>query len=464
MIPELVRTVILGVVGYFLLQTTIWLIVFRWRYLPHLRRFFEDMPMMTASRYSAEVNREDIEFPTRDGLILRGSFLPALQPPTNSNNPSQVNGQLKTSPNHSIAENHTPETELDTAGPERTEPERTEPERTGPERASPTERVPRGVVVFCHELNGDRWNAVPYVGPLRREGFDVLTFDFRNHGQSDSSQGYQPMPWVTNHELRDLEAALDYLALQKPGVPVGLLGVSRGGCTVLCLAARRSAVRAVATDGAFPLMPTLLMALRKWMRVYTALAWFYQRVPNWLLAWHLEWAVLSAQVRHRFWFYRPESAASRVTQPTLMVHGGKDGFIPPEVASRLAQRVAGLQQFWVVPKAKHNRAILASQTDYGKVLVDFFVKHLGQPDDRADDQPDDQPADRSDRRSTQLNPSRPQATRDPAPEAGPTVSSQLTSTLHAQQPQRSAAPLVNGRKKSAGGISVHGSAQGLLLQ
>ena len=67
-------------------------------------------------------------------------------------------------------------------------------------------------MVFCHELGGDRWGAGGYAGELRNSGFDIFTFDFRNHGLSDSLPGYQPMPWLTEYEMADVQAAVDYVA------------------------------------------------------------------------------------------------------------------------------------------------------------------------------------------------------------------------------------------------------------
>ena len=51
-------------------------------------------------------------------------------------------------------------------------------------RAATAERV--GVLVFCHEYLSDRWSFRPYADHLRDLGFDVFTFDFRNHGDERS--------------------------------------------------------------------------------------------------------------------------------------------------------------------------------------------------------------------------------------------------------------------------------------
>jgi len=97
----------------------------------------------------------------------------------------------------------------------------------------------RGVVAFCHEFTGDRWLFENYVGPLLEQGFDVFSFDFCNHGRSDSIPGYEPIQWVTTHEVDDVRAIIDGLCSRPDADPQGvaILGVSKGGGAALAAAA-----------------------------------------------------------------------------------------------------------------------------------------------------------------------------------------------------------------------------------
>ena len=47
----------------------------------------------------------------------------------------------------------------------------------------------RGPVVFCHEFLSDRWSYLPLPGPPADQGYDIFTFDFRNHGTSATRSG-----------------------------------------------------------------------------------------------------------------------------------------------------------------------------------------------------------------------------------------------------------------------------------
>jgi len=87
------------------------------------------------------------------------------------------------------------------------------------------------------------------LGPLRRAGFNVLTWDARGFGES-GGQASVDSPAL---EGRDVQALIDWLAgqpeakLDKPGDPrVGMSGVSYGGAIQLVTAAIDSRVDAIA--------------------------------------------------------------------------------------------------------------------------------------------------------------------------------------------------------------------------
>ena len=113
------------------------------------------------------------------------------------------------------------------------------------------------MIVYCHEFLSDRWSFQPYLDHLRDLGYDLFTFDFRNHGESPAEPDYAPMHWTTDHEVRDLRAALAYLRTRPDHDPAGfgLFGVSRGGTTALAGRRRRSATSGASSPTA-PFRPT----------------------------------------------------------------------------------------------------------------------------------------------------------------------------------------------------------------
>lgn len=235
-----------------------------------------------------------------------------------------------------------------------------------------------GVIVFCHELTSDRNSAAPYVEDLRRRGFDVFAFDFRNHGASGHTAGYEPLPWLTRYELSDVRAAIDYVCGRDDADPqgVGLMGVSRGGTAALSIAALDPRVLAVTTDGAFAFHTIQLHYIRRYMQIYTAWSRLFERLPDALLKPSCVWSQWLIGRRRGCRFVQVESLVRRIRQPVLMIHGENDPYIPLDTAVRLQAQLGGRSRLWVVPEARHNGSIRTATAEYHRQLARFFLKHL----------------------------------------------------------------------------------------
>lgn len=287
-------------------------------YVPVVVRAFAEPPWLRAETYPPLEDAEECRFLTDDGLVLRGSYL------------------------HTTAERR------------------------------------QGVVAFCHEMTGDRWGATPYVEQLRRQGFDIFTFDFRNHGASDRMPDYRPLPWLTRYELADVRAAVDYLCSRPDADPrgVGLLGVSKGASAALSAAADEPRILAVATDGAFPIDAMQKHYIRRFMDIYVPFPRLNARLPDVSLSSFCHWAKFLVGQKHHCRFVDVEQAARRVRQPVLMIHGERDAYVPIEVAQALRAALAGRSRLWVVAGAKHNGSISLARREYERRLCRFFGKRL----------------------------------------------------------------------------------------
>jgi pimeloyl-ACP methyl ester carboxylesterase len=237
-----------------------------------------------------------------------------------------------------------------------------------------------GVIAFCHELTANRWSAVSYLEQLRRDGYDVFTFDFRNHGASDRLRGYQPLPWVTYFELADVRAVIDYLA-SRPDADsrgIGLVGVSKGGTAALCAAVRDRRVVCVAADSAFATEAVQLHFFRRYIEALSP-AWklaIARRMPDRALAMLALWARLVVGLRMRCRFVNVGLSLRRLTRPVMLVHGERDSMIPLDVARALRGSLGGPSKLWIVPRAKHNGAIVVARGEYERRLARFFGRRL----------------------------------------------------------------------------------------
>jgi len=152
---------------------------------------------------------EDVEFLTRDGLMLRGWFVPPA-----------------------------PDAPVDTGG---------------------------ASVVCAHGTGAHRGVLLPQAALLHRVGYGVLLFDFRAHGASDgqvSSFGF--------HEIHDLHASVAYLRSRADvdAARIAVLGHSMGGATALRAAARGLEVRTLVVISAVSsLRANLMRGVRRYTRL-----------------------------------------------------------------------------------------------------------------------------------------------------------------------------------------------------
>lgn len=88
---------------------------------------------------------------------------------------------------------------------------------------------------------------------LANNGYGVLAWDFRAHGESAgeiSTIGY--------FEQLDVEAALEYALAQKSVKHIGAWGGSMGGATIILTAAKRVEIEAIVADSSFPALEDIL--------------------------------------------------------------------------------------------------------------------------------------------------------------------------------------------------------------
>lgn len=288
------------------------------KYTPKIVRIFEDRPLFMPLKVAPTDDGELVGFPADDGVRLSGAYF----------------------------------------------------------RARTAARV--GVLIYCHEFLSDLWSFQPYIDHLRDVGFDIFSFDFRNHGESESQPDYEPLQWVSDREVRDLRGALRYLRSRPDRDPAGygLFGVSRGGTAALFAAADEPDVWGVITDGAFPTRGTMVPYIVRWAEIYVPAKWIRTIVPHWvyeILAWI---ARRRSERRLGCRFQNVESAVSRLApRPWLMIHGLRDAYIGPEIARSLFAYGDGPKDLWLVSDAKHNRCRQTEPVAYAERVLAFLAAH-----------------------------------------------------------------------------------------
>jgi fermentation-respiration switch protein FrsA (DUF1100 family) len=305
---------VLLVIGLFILYWHL-----RLNYGPYLVRIFQEKPLFIIPRGQPVTNAEDVEFRSGDGLPLRGCY-------------------LKT-----------------------------------------TAHRREGVVVFGIEFGSNRWASVPYCEHLLNHGFDVFAFEMRGQGESGLQPGYEPMQWVTDFEVSDARAALDYVKSRPDADPrgVGFFGISKGGGAGLLAYANDPYVRCFVTDGIFATFTTVVPYMRKWISIYNKRYKIQAMLPTWY--YELVGRTCVGRLARRSGFRLPdlEKAMPQLApRPLLMIHGGGDTYIKPEMAEALYRRAREPKELWMVDGAKHNQALHIAGDEYRRRTLEFFYKHL----------------------------------------------------------------------------------------
>ena len=246
----------------------------------------------------------------------------------------------------------------------------------------------RGVLLFCHELNGNRYNVAPFLDRLLDAGFDLLTFDFRNHGQSDKTLYGQPTPWMTQSDLEDVKAAVDYLALRinGEGKEISIFGLGKGATVALCVAGSDSRVRSVVLDAPIPenrlfdkncweLLSKSVRSSRWNFRLSVSL--FFRAILHSLTSpiasFYCAWQRFVLGMWYGCRFVNPWPLAKRVRQPMMIIHGHADSKTRADQIQAFCDRLPTRPRLWIVPAS--------SREGYGQIneecssqVARFFVE------------------------------------------------------------------------------------------
>jgi pimeloyl-ACP methyl ester carboxylesterase len=236
------------------------------------------------------------------------------------------------------------------------------------------ELEPRGLVLFCPELGGDHATAGWYCDALLQAGFDVLSFDFRGQGDSDSVANYAPIHWPTQYELTDLRAMIDFIEIRDDlrELPLCLMGISRGSLTGLIAAAQEPRIRAVIGEGTYTIDALMQHFTLKWAELYVS-PWVLRFIPRWHYRITLTLVRWTSEARRKVRYAHAESVLPRLgNRPVLLIAGERDNYVPPTVTQGIARRIGSHCAVWTAPEAKHNQARDAAREEYDRRIVEFF--------------------------------------------------------------------------------------------
>ena len=167
-------------------------------------------------------------------------------------------------------------------------------------------------LVIVHGWGANAEMMLPLAEPFHAAGMDVLLYDARNHGQSDSDS-FSSLPRFAE----DLEKVLEWLQQRSPEHKVVVLGHSVGAAASILTASRGANIDLVISVSGFA-HPRLMMNRhlnRPWLPSFLR--------P--LIISYIQWVI-----GFRFDDIAPMNRITHVRCPVLLAHGTADTTVPIE--------------------------------------------------------------------------------------------------------------------------------------
>jgi alpha-beta hydrolase superfamily lysophospholipase len=219
---------------------------------------------------------------------------------------------------------------------------------------------PIGTVVLLHGYGRDKSQMLSAAHFLHQAHFHTLAYDARAHGQSTGTQST-----VGAREQADLKKVLDWLGTRGITDRIGALGFSMGGATAIMTAADEPRLQAVATEGCFSTLDTLL-------GVAFPVFFHLPSLPYAPLAVRFcEWQAGFAAAD-----LRPVEAIGRLGNRPVFVMGGMADRIATPAQTLALAHGALRAQLWLIPDARHVQGFSKHPGEYRLRVTAFFQTAL----------------------------------------------------------------------------------------
>lgn len=217
--------------------------------------------------------------------------------------------------------------------------------------------------------------APQYCQALIDAGFAVLGFDFRNQGESFRQPDYSPIHWITEFEMSDIAAVLEFIESdhELSTLPLGIFGVSRGGAAALAAACRYPRISTVVADSSFGTMSMTRNFVCRFVRLVIP-EWIYKLLPEWHIKLTLRQAMRRSEADRKCQYVHLEQEAQQLDDTrVLLIAGARDSYVTVDVSTELASDFGGQDRLWMVERAKHNMARSQDQAQYDQRITAHFA-------------------------------------------------------------------------------------------
>jgi uncharacterized protein len=189
----------------------------------------------------------------------------------------------------------------------------------------------RGTLIYLHGIGDNRGTAVGVITRFVAQGFDVVAYDARAHGDSGGDRctyGY--------YEKFDLRRVIDHVGDDR----IVLIGHSLGAAVALQAAPLDPRVRAVVAVSTFADLRTVATERAPFVFTARSIAAAFARAER--------------DANFKVDAVSPLASAAEIAVPVLLIHGAADHNTPPAHSERVFAALRGTKKLIIVPGAGHN--------------------------------------------------------------------------------------------------------------
>ncbi len=216
---------------------------------------------------------------------------------------------------------------------------------TGDERATlhglwlPSGQPGGPILLYLHGARYNVTGSAPRMRRMQELGFSVLGVDYRGFGKSSAALPSEESAY------EDARAAWDWLARTYPDRPRYVFGHSLGGPIAIHLATEVNDESGTIVEGTFTSIADVV-STTKW-----------------------GWMPVSLLITQRFEAARK---VGKIGSPLLVVHGGEDRLIAPDLGRKLFEAAAQPKLFMLVEGGSHHNTNSVGQAQYRQALAQLF--------------------------------------------------------------------------------------------
>jgi uncharacterized protein len=218
-------------------------------------------------------------------------------------------------------------------------------------------------VLLLHGRSQNRLSMIRYAEFLLGSGYSVVMMDARAHGESGG------MIATYGHvERYDERSIVDALTAAEHPQHIFAMGESMGAAVALQSAAIDPRIEAVIAEGAFRNLHEVFFDYAG-LRVSAFLGKTFFR-PAAMLAVH----ETEHQVGFRLDEVSPEASVAARSFPVLLISGLRDHNVPKRHAEAIFLAASGPKELWLVPKARHQKAMETAPEEFQSRVLRFFSR------------------------------------------------------------------------------------------